>query len=429
MATTTPLCGEDLSWADRVIARCETRYVGDQGLLVTELDGEGQVTNPEPLLADFGDVLPFLERFGRPDFVAEQLKAAKPHLKTGLYAPGGRIRLFSNHDWLLGLLELYRSTGDQDLLKQADAGARTIIERMFVRGLLVDELPVLASPRTWLGRASPFNGGYIELWLELYELTGERIFLEASERLAAAWAQTPGFREHGVFFRIFSARAPWLDRLAASAATLHVQLFKDNTNFVWSLLALAQATGSGRWAGMVSRWVEGFEALFLNGGEVWLWLDRSLKGREVSLKAAFSAIDLLCDISLAKLSDRALPLAEIIAQRWLGLQWENGLFPETPGGRGDHLDGVVDMAMALMKLAGITKNGTYAEAAARAARGVVAHHETPNGLALRVDRGGVVVSGRIIVKYQSLALKLALAPADPAQFIGDDDLLVLLRDR
>jgi hypothetical protein len=232
-----------------------------------------------------------------------------------------------------------------------------------------------------------------------------------------------------VFFRIFSARASWLDRLAASAATLQVQLFKDNTNFVWSLLALAQATGDARWAAMVLRWVEGFETLFLNEGEVWLWLDRSLQGHDISLKAAFSAIDLLCDIALVDLSDRALMLAETIAQRWLGLQWENGLFPETPDGRGDHLDGVVDMAMALMKLAGITKNHVYAAAAARAARGVVAHHETPNGLVLRVDRDGAVVSGRIIVKYQSLALKLALAPADPAQFIGDDDLLVLLRDR
>jgi hypothetical protein len=37
--------------------------------------------------------------------------------------------------------------------------------------------------------------------------------------------------------------------------------------------------------------------------------------------------------------------------------------------------------------------------------------------------------GGYLIKYQSLAFKLALLPADPAALIADGELLKLLRDR
>ncbi|MDZ4363993.1 hypothetical protein [Brevundimonas sp.] len=426
---TQVLCGNDLGWVERVLDRCETRYLNEAGILATALDGEGRLSDPTPLLADFGDVLPFMSRLGRTEFVDRQMALARPLLSDALYAQGGRLRLFDNHDWLLGLLELHAVTGDRSLLDLAAEGARTLIRRFFVDDLLTDGTAYWKDPRSWLSPASPFNGGYIELWIELHELTGDAVFLAASQRLAARWNRTPGFEAHGVLEKIFSARSTTLNRLAGRGARMQALLFKDNTNFVWSMLALHGATQDPAWARMIQRWIEGFRDHFLNWGQVWLWLDRAMQGRDVSLKAAFSSIDLLCDIHAAGVSDSALPIARIVADSWLPLAWSNGLFPEHPGGRRDHLDANVDMAVALLKLAGLTGHQPYAEAAARAAEGVVRHHEGPHGLVMAVDPDGQVVDPRIIVKYQALALKLALAPRAADDLWADRTLMTLLRDR
>jgi hypothetical protein len=425
----TPLCGPDLAWVNTTLDLIEQRYVGGAKILVTELNGDGVITDPEPLVADFGDVLPFLQRYGRNDFAREQMLQTGPYLTGGLYRSGGRLKLFSNHDWLLGLLELHRATGDVALLEAARTGSLTIIETMFVGDLLIDEPIVGSDPRTWAARANAFNGGYIELWLELYDLTGDPAFLSASVRLAEGWVATAGFRKYGLFCRVLSAHSDILGALLKPASNLSVLLFKDNTNMVWSLAALEHRTKDGRWKGVIDRWLTGFETLMLNGGDVWLQLDRNMQGREVSLKAAFATIDLLCDLAAEGLSDRSLAVAQVIADRWLTRQWDNGLFPEHPDGDRDHLDANVDMAIALQKLAGLTGRPEYAEAAGRAAQAVPALHATPYGLCLAVGPDGAVVRDKITVKYQALALKLALAPADPKALLADADLMSLLRDR
>jgi uncharacterized protein YyaL (SSP411 family) len=426
---TSPLCGDPGLWIELTLDRFLDNYIGAEGLLITTLGSDGTILDPTPLIADFGDVLPFLAKFGLRDFVEHQIEAAEPHLASALFSNRGRIRLFDNHDWLLGLLELHELTADRALLRRAQEGAMTLIETMFVDDLLIDATIEWRDPRSWLQPASPFNGGYIELWLELHAKTGDALFLEASRRLAARWLRTDGFRRTGVFHRQLCSRSATISRLAGLGATSSAQLFKDNTNFVWSLLSLWEATGEQRWKQAIERWIAGFREHFLNHGDVFLWLDRKDGGHEVSLKAAFASIDLLCDIHNAGLSTDALPCAETIARRWAAHQWTNGLFPERPGGAHDHLDANVDMAISLLKLAGLTGHADYADHARATARAVVARHISPLGLVQAVDRDGVARDSRIIVKYQGLALKLALAPDDPAALLANPALLKLLRDR
>jgi hypothetical protein len=427
--TVTSLCGTATDWVEQTLDLCVTRYVGADGLLVTALGADGTIVDPTPLIADFGDVLPFVARFGRMDFVEGQIELARPHLSDALFRHGGRVRLFDNHDWLLGLLELHEATGDAAFLALAREGATTIADTMFVDDLLVDGTIEWRDPRTWLLPASPFNGGFIELWLELHAAAGEPGFLEASRRLAARWMRSEGFRSTGVFHRTLCSWSPLLGRLAAHGTTSSARLFKDNTNFVWSLLDLHRTTGEERWRDGLTRWIDGFRRHFLNDGDVWLWLDRRGVGHEVSLKAAFASIDLLCDLHAAGVSTSALDLAETIARRWSAHQWPNGLFPETPAGARDHLDANVDMAIALIKLAGHTGREAYAERARAAAHAVVERHRSPLGLVQAVGRDGAVHDGRIIVKYQGLALKLAIAPDRPEDLLSDPALMKLLRDR
>ncbi len=418
------------SWVSELKEHFLATYLGDHGMMITNMNSDGTADENEPVVADFGDILPFLWYFGMHDFVEKQLQLSKDWLDDGLYVSNGRTKLFFNHDWLLGLIDLYRQSGKKELLAMAEKGARTIEQKFFCGDLLVDEPLTISDWRTWLAPASPFNGGYIELWLDLYRFTDNRDYLGYAKRLAGGWIETADFVEHGVFSRKLSARSALLDKLALSRSRLRTRLFKDNTNLMWSILVLYQRTGEDRWKQALSRWVDGFKKYFLNDGNVFLMLDMQLQGYNPSIKAGFSSLDLLCDLYDAEVEqDAVLEMARSIADFWLTQQWENGLFPEIPGGDEDHIDANVDIVVGLAKLYDITRDLTYLGALTRCRAAVLSEHKTPLGYCQTVDSDGEPVDARIKIKYQGLLTKLAILPEDPSDIFKDDDKLELLRDR
>lgn len=412
-------------WAEQVLDRLTRRYRGADGLLLTALDERGQVLDAEPLIADFGDVLPYLAYFGCADAALDQVRRAQPYLWRGLYRRRGRVQAFFNHDWLVGLIELYRLTGERWLLDLAVTAADALRAHFDARGLLLDEPVRLTAWRSWLRRASPFGGGYIEPLVELAELTGEERFLAHAQRLAAAWLATQPFRAQGVFRRVFG-----LPLAGALAKRAPARLFKDHTNLLYGLLALYEVTGEATLRQAIERWLDAFAAHFWNGGQVFLLVDDRLRGYQPELKAAFAALDLLCACAHVGIGGpRTLDLARRIADCWLGEQWPSGLFPAAPGARHDHLDANTDMAVALAKLSALTNDRHYWQAADRCAAALLAQHAGPHGYVLAVSPEGAVVDGRVIVKYQALLLKLALLDLAGDHLFDDALPARLLRDR
>lgn len=420
-------------WVQNIVHRFRSDYRREDGLLMISVLPDGRPHRKVPVIADFGDILPFLEELGESHVVDEQLRLSKPHLWNGLYQRDGRVRLFLNHDWLLGLLELARQRGgDPELVRMVRTASHALHDQFQRDGFLIDELPRGGSVSSWLLPASPFNGGYIELWVEEAAMTGEETPLHWASRLGAAWIETETFQRFGVFEPRHSVRFPWIQPLRRQLSSMRARLFKDNTNLVWGLLTLSQATGESRWRFAVDHWLDGFAGSFFGSGLPFAHLDRSAVGYDRTLKAAFSALDLLVDLHDAGVGDgRALDLAWEIASEWMGLQWPNGLFPVSPGADYDHLDANVDLAVAFVKLAalGVSESDRLAEAADRCRRAVLENHAAPAGYVLSVDRYGRHHDDRILVKYQALITKLALLPDDPADLVGDVSLLSLLRDR
>ena len=420
------------AWIEPIVRHFGSTYRRPDGLLMISVDPEGAPVRDTPVIADLGDILPFLDAFGEHAIVDEQLELAKAHLWRGLYQRDGRVELFLNHDWLLGLLDLARRRDDGAILDMVREASATLRSTLMRRGFLIDEVPEFGGAMARLWPASPFNGGFIELWVEEAELTGEAAPLDAARRLGEAWIGTETFRAHGLFEARRSVRLPALQRVGRQLSGLRARLFKDNTNLLWGLLTLGEATGEPHWRAAVDRWLEGFRDHFFGGGMPFAYVDRHLRGHDRSLKAAFSALDLLTDLHAAGVGEgRALDLAREVAASWLALRWDSGLFPAAPGADRDHLDANVDMAVALVKLAALAPDvaDEAVEAAAVCRDAVLRHHLTPAGYAIAVGPSGAVVDGRVLVKYQALLTKLALLPDDPADLAGDADLLSLLRDR
>ncbi len=423
-------------FAGAVARRFERLYRGPSGLFGTEADIHGHLTDSTPVLADFGDIQPFLWAIGKRNEALEQIHLADPFLVGGLVARGNQIFAADNHDWLLGLVELARLSGSTGLVNQAAAAGRELHRRLFRDGLAARSVPLgedrpRNGPPGLLVRTSPLGASYIELFVDLHVLTGDSWFLDEARRQARAWRTSPFFRRYGLFRRFEVIGFP-LASAAGSRLSREplVRLFKDNTNLIHSILALHRVAPEPLLEEMLGQWMEGFAAHFLNDGAVGLHLDRRLRCDAPSLKAAFSAIEVLCDGHTC-FPERAVWLerASRIAAWWLARQWPCGLFPLTPGAPADHLDANVDMVVALLKLAERTGNDAFSQSAWTCARAVLDLHQRTGGYVLSVDTDGRVVDGRVFVKYQGLVLKLALLPAPGGSIYADQGLFTLLRDR
>lgn len=404
-----------------------TGWRRDDGMLATTYRGSDCV-DPTPLVADLGDFAAFLVEFGRLEVALEQAERARSFLWRGLFAQNGRVRLFENHDYLLGLIDLYQATRDEDLRSDIDDAIETLVECFEHKGLLVDEYRP-GSRRSPFSFANPFNGGYIEGLIDLYDLTGESRLLDIASRWAHAWISTPYFEEHGLFSRFNSPSFPMVgyfgSRLSRNGP---VRLFKDNTNMVWALAALQRAKPDPMVYCALSRFLDGFEKHLWNGGRVRQAVEDD--GSVFRLIPAAFSLDLLCDLAEMKVEPRRTrQLAQAIADEILQRQWPSGAFPVADDQARDHLDVSTDVAVALWKLWELTDEPRYAEAAHRSWCSVQETHWTDDGLVLSVDPAGDPVDDRIIVKYQSLALKSAVLWRSRGRIYGDRALWSVLRDR
>lgn len=390
----------------------------------------GECINKKPLLDDFGDASPFLMQYGETKLVKSHFDNSKPFIDGGLFCYNNEIKLFDNHDWLLGLIDAYRQTNDNEYLDTALEAVDTLVEEFLIDGILIDKKITFKNLDSFLGKANPYNGGYVELLLELYLVTKKKYYLELSEKMIRAWAETPYFKNKALFPNIASQRFRFLNPVLKYRSLVATRLFKNNTNLIYSIISLYELTTSNEWKAILLKWLNGFESLMFDDGKVNMIVPHFGAPKLIDLKGGFSAFDILCDlykVNIAK--EKTLSMATKIADYWIDLQWDNGLWPISEGENENHIDANTDFAIALTKFYSITKNTKYWEAYLRAKKGLFKYHYTQFGYVMSVNKKGDCINSEIKVKYQSLFLKLTLFPDTPIDVYEDELLKQLIRDR
>lgn len=397
----------------------------------SKIDGvTGECIDFKPLIDDFGDAAPFLLYYGEKELVKIHFKNSSKFLDNGLFKYNGEIMLFDNHDWLLGLIDAYRQTNDKEYLDTTIKAVDHLLSDFLKNDILLDRKISLKNLDSFLGKANPYNAGYIELFIELYEITGNIFYLKQSEKIIRAWANTSYFKRTGLFSVISSLRFGVLDSIFKFRTNVASRLFKSNTNLVYSVISLYELTNSNEFKVILIKWLMGFEKNFYDSGSVNLIIPRFGKSKDKGLKAGFSALDILCDLYSANIAkEKTLSMATKIADHWIDLQWNNGLWPVSEGKNENHIDSNTDFAIALTKLYSITKNLKYWEAYLRAKKALFKYHYTQFGYVMSVNNKGDIINSEIKVKYQSLFLKLTLLPDIPFDVYEDELLKKLIRDR
>lgn len=414
-----------------ILHHLKNSYIGPHGVLVTQIDGHtGKILDNTPLVADFGDVLPFAAMLGEKRFVRSQIDAAQPFLRDGLYAEGGVIHAFYNHDYLLGLIDLAGLLDDEDLLIGAENAADALNQHLLRDGYLLRQSP----SRPLLDRTSPFNGGFIELYIDLAEQTGRSRWIDLAQAQAERWISNRFFKRYGLFRRVEFAAPGWIsDFIGRLASEPLVRLMKDNSNLVAGLIALYRVHPGKDLKLAILHWLSGLRHwLIVDGDTVMMNLSREFVAYQPDLRAATAAIETLLDVyQYVERDAEWIELAQKIAERWLMARWDNGLLPLEIGGDSDHIDANLDFAIALVNLSEATGQNRWTVIGEQIIAQLVNLHELPYGYAFSINEAGKVDDSRIIIKYQGLLLKLTLI--DRLRYSEDHESLkqarAMLRDR
>lgn len=455
--------------AESIVSRFRHQFLTSDGFIARDYP-----VGARTIFDNFDDLAPFLNWWGATDLLADQV--TKLTLSDfGAKLPfGNLLHAYKIDEYIGGLNVVAKATGDRHC-------------RALIDGAITECWELLGDPALGLSEFydlklearspffSPWSAGLLETFLELddcgdslqprvaeiidrwwshpYVLaSGLFPFRGAFDRmhstterfwaLANRWAEEPPIcwthtqantlkdylRRSGMINGLRKVKWEW------GSSGLWSQLMKSNTTPIFLSIALFTRTQEPKWRQRIERWFtsvqgllaspDGVRAVYRNGSDV----------GPATLVAGFISIDAACDAYWFVNRDQGLlEFAERIARSCLAWQWENGLVPMSRGADCDHLDGQVDFAIALRRIAELKRDEEFLDASIRLLQTAFRLHDTPAGYCTHVRHDGSVVElprNTVDPKYNGLALKGLVSLATLGKDIyGSPELHDLFKDR
>jgi hypothetical protein len=455
--------------AERVIRLFKSEFLNSDGLI-----SRSNPPGPRTIFDNFDDIAPFLLWWDAKDFLLEQVGRLSKQSFEPILRYGNLLHAYKIDEYIGGLNVIAKATGDRharELCDDAvdrcwayfgdpsvgfaefydfDTGKRSPYFSPWAAGLLESFLEIDQHDAEALKRID----GILDLWWShsYVEQTGLLPFRgsfdfshAATEKLWARcglWCGEPPIRWpecNGASIRnmlrrsrlVNSARRFCWERLESGAWS---QIMKSNTTPIFLALALYARTGDEKWRGRIERWFRSVMTATNTGNGVCGLVRNGKAAGPPTLVASFIVIDAACDSWwVLGRRDELLRFARDIADACLGWRWENGLIPMRPADDRDHLDGQIDFAVALRRLAELTGEERYFDESIDILRAALSIHERPDGYCTHVRQNGSVVAlpqNTIDPKYNGLVLKglISLATLDRPIY-GSNDLHDLFKDR
>lgn len=342
------------------------------------------------LSEDIGDVLPYLVYLSGKEAATVLFDI---HLeKTALDENGlilesnGDIRLFHNHDWLLGVLYMSDITGRKDL-DQLVTKILDYVESKSKKGLLRDTLSKFSFRESI---SSPYNLGYYE---ELVRVRSSSNVRKQFQRNFDAYLDSTSMLKRKIVLNKFYG-----------ISLTKTRFFKDMSNGIHAGLSMLELSGSD----------ELRETLIRTINRTWKAL---IEGKSplpgVGLREeSFGIRDLFAWMDIIGRSRDLFPMdiTGLRVNRLLSLlkdhEMDNGIYSEYIYGNVGHLDGNVDLVSTLFQFQDLYSFNQLS--LVELSNRIFDKFSGANGLVLRVDGSDKIVDDRIITKYQFLAAKLCL---------------------
>jgi len=448
--------------AEEIIHNIKTKYLDSNGMV-----SKTYPAGKETLYADLDDILPFMLYYGEREFIRNQIELSKKVTFKGMTTFNNKIISWRQDEYLGALCSYYRLFRDEDVKK--------LIQESFssIQAYLIWDFNIVMcydlSRREALPLISAWSGGLIEVFFENSDLFPK--WREVGIDTADYMLMNDSFLKYGVFNfkshteseifnylnynlympsdkinQLVNAQFYYLNRdtiknkVFESMVYMFLQLptgalfqfMKANSNLIFALITGYRITRQTSYRRAIKRWINSIvEKMYSDGLVYGLWHPLG-NCRNPSFTESFVMIDILCDTYHFVTQDMDyLEMARDIADRWLYEQWENGLVPDIPRGKRNHLDNQTDFSISLKRLSELTGYEKYKEAGRAIFESALKYHKTEDGYVTSVSiNGKSVIGSPISPKYNGLLLKGIICwNNEQRKIYSDPEFYDLMKDR
>ena len=448
------------------------RYCGKNGLLVEYVDAaKSEILRRGSVVQDFGDYAQNVafagKLLGRRDWVdwaVGQIGIGSKLFQTreGYFLPDGStdvqensrpkfkyFRLEDNQDLVMGILSVYRLSGDKMLL---DIAGRLMD---FVFGHSENNNRLYANVfflTPWKAVVLPYHlpcGVFIEEMANLSRITQDRTYQDRAMASIKVWDSNKVYSNTGIFPVAAPAYSGWTSFVGGALTAIDFNgtgkkcrvslMIKSNTNMLSAMLELYRQTGDSDIRQRINRWLEFVqenlmdERGFFYGA--WDHSGRRRQSGKYPLAENGHISNIFLDAAVFLKEDSLLVAVNKNLDFWLANRTPLGLFPEMKSDwpAAVLLDSQVDMSIVFLKAYNVTGDQRYLTAVVDGTKALIKHFRAPGGWFWAIDgKTGQPVKDKIFTKYLALSLKLlALLDAvmDGKNIYNDPDLFDLSRDR
>ena len=416
--------------ATRIIELLKQDFLLPDGSLCLKKVGEENLYHN---FADLGDVIPFLLYFNEVKFVDNQIKIFENYLKDGVlisefptWKIKGLVKSYEYSDLILGLTDYYN-------FKKDDNSKRILLSNTD-KAINIFKLDKKINSFYWpkFGFSLPVidsrDGMMVELFVDLYNIFGEEKYLLIAKNIYKRLISLDFYNKYNLLptfsFNIFFNHILKLNQAV---------ICKNNTNALFAFLSLWKVTGDRKIFENMELMIAAIKnkATSGKGGIIRIYQP----GQNISqsfLTASFSILDFLCDFYHQFGQEKDLQFARDIADYWLDLQAESGLFPLYNDRSFDFIDSQTDMSIALWKLFELTGDSRYQASADKCLDGIYQFHGKKDYVSSVDIFSGELVNKIKKTKFLALFLKLLILKMELSKgnkIYQDKKLFNLLKDR
>lgn len=385
----------------------------------------------KPKFDDLADYLPFICAFGDIEYSLNHILKLREIIQPEfLYQlnTDRKYRLSENYEIILGLIEIHRLLGDDDTLELAVAITKSCLKKFVWNNRIVSYYnQVTHTPSPLI---SYYNYSFVELLMDIYELTGDAEYNHKAGRIIYDAVSSPFFRKYHLF--------PMADYLIAREILFLLHEPKTffigkNSSIIFGMAKYAEINNDND----IKKYV------FLILDMIWKnmvkdgIISRSYQPAKnitssPNLSAAFMYLDMLNYAYIRFKNTELLDIAIILADNVLGTQSELGLFPYIIGDNRSWLDSETDISISLLELYELTGDPKYFQAAEKCYHGILNYNLATSSVNIHTGEAADPINFkayRPTPKFQGLFLKLAFYFESGRKMYGPSGIASLVRDR
>ena len=384
-----------------------------------------------PIFHDFADYAPFLLAFNQNEFIDKQIDTLKKIIdKYGMFVKEGdsSYRLTDNYEILFGLVDIYKLNNDNNTLRLLEDLLNICLDRFVINNKIISSRNIKSNIPSF--RVSYYCYSIVEVLVDMYEITNKTKYLDTARDIIFKFFKSPFYVKHNL---IPLGSYLFFEHPLSRIRFPRTSFIGKNTSLIFGLIEYYRITNDSSIKDELDKIFNSIDKNMVRENVIFrVYRPKGNKLDSPNLAAAFMYMNMLNRGFYILKNKVYLERSEAIADIWIKLQGNLGLFPFNIDGSISWIDSETDFTIALLELYELTGNNKYYNAAKKCYDGINKYNLEFSSVDINTGspcKNIYLKSYRTTDKFSGLFLKLCYYFENDKQIYGDDGLYSLLRDR